>query len=290
MRFSDTSWRERPVRTALRVATSIVRKRVPPLREAVVSYDDGRSRIVADLRSALGLTLYRYGVRDPDLDLVRALLRPGDVFIDGGANVGLFTLVAARRVGPTGRVVSFEPASSTRAVLARNVALNDLAWVEIRNEALSTSPGELELVVFGGDGAGLSSFKPASAAGGRVEKVPVARLDDVVDERTRQRVRVLKLDVEGAEVAALRGAPALLAHGPDLLLEIEPGHLARQGASVDELVELLSAHGYTLHAIAETSVASAPMTRDALARARKKPNVLATRDVARVAAAGVTVA
>ena len=92
-----------------------MRRRLPGLARVAVPYDSGRSRIIADLRTALGLGLYRYGgVTAPELALLRDRLGPGDTFVDGGANVGLFTLVAAARVGPAGRVISFEPAEHTR--------------------------------------------------------------------------------------------------------------------------------------------------------------------------------
>ena len=112
------------------------RRRVPSLQEAVVSYDDRRCRLTVDLTTPLGLRLYRYPYTEPEIELVRAILRPGDVFVDGGANIGLFSLVAASRVGPAGRVLAFEPASSTRAQLSRNVTLNRFDWIDVRPEAL----------------------------------------------------------------------------------------------------------------------------------------------------------
>jgi FkbM family methyltransferase len=159
----------------------------------------------------MGLALYRYGhvVGDADIELVRRLLRPGDVFVDGGANIGLFSLVAARSVGPSGKVVAFEPAPATRAALRGNLELNALPWVEVRPDALGARPGTLELVTFTGDRSGLSSFNPADAAGGRKEQVRVVMLDEALGEEV-VKVRLLKLDLEGAEYGALQGASGLL--------------------------------------------------------------------------------
>ena len=159
MNLDRPAWRRRPARTALRVATSLIRRSIPGLGGPAVKYDGGRSRIVADLSTPLGLELYRYGDRaDPDLDLLRCLLRPGDVCVDGGANVGLFTLVAAAKVGPTGKVVAFEPSPKTHMALRANVELNGFSWVERREEALDDCAGERDLIAFDAAGSGLSSF------------------------------------------------------------------------------------------------------------------------------------
>jgi len=93
-------WRSRPLETAFRCGVSLLLRRIPRLRQPLVPYDSGRSRIVADLGTALGLGLYRYGdSADADIALVGRLLRQGDVFVDAGAHVGLFTLVAGARGG-----------------------------------------------------------------------------------------------------------------------------------------------------------------------------------------------
>lgn len=73
---------------AWRIAVSVLRRRLAGYHEVIVPFDGGRARIVADLRTALGLELYRRGHWSPELAVVSALLRKGDSFVDGGANVG----------------------------------------------------------------------------------------------------------------------------------------------------------------------------------------------------------
>src|SRR5579884_2708762 len=127
--FDSPRWRTRPIHTAYRLVTCLIRRRVPGLHNAVLAYDEGRSRIEVDVRTRFGYGLYRYGHTDPDADLVRRLLQPGDLFVDGGAHIGFFTLAAAARVGPSGRVIAFEPAPATRAALVRNLQLSGFANV-----------------------------------------------------------------------------------------------------------------------------------------------------------------
>lgn len=291
MNLTHTAWRERPVTTAVRVTKSLVRRAIPPLRRPSVPYDGGRSQIHADLGTALGLGLYRYGApRDPDLALLRLLLRPGDVAVDGGANIGLFTLVAAACVGPSGKVIAFEPVAATRDALLANVQLNGFGWVDVRSEALDAQRGERELVAFGENAAGLSSFRPESTAGGHVERVPTTTLDDAVGAY-RGRVRVLKIDLEGAEYDALRGAHQLLVEsGPELIVEVEPKHLARAGSSADAIAALLREQGYRFFSASKGDAGPVAIAEvHDLSASRGGPNVYATRDLSRAKTAGVRI-
>jgi len=230
-----------PLRGTVRIASSIVRRH---LRHQLVNvrFDDGRSRIRADLDTALGLQLYRYGLEDPDLAAVGRLLGPGDFFIDGGAHVGLFTLVAASRVGPSGLVVACEPAPATRGRLIDNLELNDFSWVTPLGVALSDRRSSAQFVAFDGNGSGLSSFAPApDVEGGSSMTVHTSTLDEIAGDRIPT---LVKLDLEGAEVLALRGAPRLLASGCTFLVEVEPEHLLRQGSTAAELLEIFRSHDY----------------------------------------------
>ena len=205
---------------------------------------DGLAAAV-DLRTSHGLGVYRRReYTDVDFEILRAHLRPGDVFIDCGANVGMYTLTAASLVGKTGRVVAFEPAPPTRDALMRNVAVNDLSQVTVLPFALGARPGALLFTVMG-NGGGLSSFAPANPERGSAAKVAVMRLDDCLTPDLAGRVKLVKIDVEGAETAALRGAARLFQQErPLLLLEVEDEHLRRQGSSAEELNALLEGWGY----------------------------------------------
>jgi FkbM family methyltransferase len=234
------------VATAARFLTWLARKNVSAWRFAVLPCDAGRSRIRIDLSSRFGFMTYVYGVDDPDLALVGSLLAPGDIFIDGGAHVGMFTLVAAARVGPTGKVLAFEPAPAARAQLQQNLELSRFPWVEVSACALAECAGSRNFVAFANDAWGSSSFAPPPGfAGGHAEPVETTTLDAAIAGLDQARIRLVKLDLEGAEYAALQGATSLLRDvGPDFLVELEPGHLARQGTSAGEVVSLFEQHGY----------------------------------------------
>jgi len=291
MNLDNPAWRVAPVRTGFRVAKSLLRRAVPSLCRVTVPYDDGQSQIHADLRTPLGLGLYRYGHRDADIQLVGRLLAPGDVFVDGGAHVGLFTLVAAKRVGASGRVIAFEPAGEVRQKLLQNVELNGFAQVTVKPLALSSEPGQASFRVFELSGSGLNHLGPAADEGGRVETVEVTTLDAVLEPAERARVAVVKLDLEGAEHAALRGAAGLLASAhPELLLEIEASHLTRMGTSVEAVESLLRTHGYTFYRTGLDADGTAFVASiERLSQAAPQPNVLATARPERLRERGIRV-
>jgi FkbM family methyltransferase len=231
---------------AWRIAASLVRRRARALSVPVVAV--GGARFRADLRTPLGLALYRYGFCPPEAAALAGLLRPGDVFVDGGANMGLFSLLGAAAVGPGGRVLACEPAPETMALLRANLAVNRFATVELHEVALSDRPGRARLTVFDVVSSGLASFAPA-ATGGRPVEVAVTTLDALTADLDAP-VAVVKLDVEGAEAKALRGAGALVARdAPVFLVELEPAHLARQGSSIADVRAVLEPHGYAAYAI-----------------------------------------
>jgi FkbM family methyltransferase len=291
MKFDNPAWRAAPLRTGLKVAASLVRRRSARLSRAIVRYDDGRSSICADLRTPLGLGLYRYGHRDEDIALVAQLLGRNDVFIDGGANIGLFTLVAAERVGPEGKVIAFEPARAVRLCLLENVVLNRFSQVEVLPFALSSSAGQASFRAFEPGSAGLNHLCPIAGEEGQVETVALTTLDVVLLPSDRARLKLIKLDLEGAEHAALLGASQTLAElRPDLLIEVEPAHLLRMGTSADALKGLLQSYGYAFYGISSNASGRPLLVSNGNgSRAGSTPNLFATVSIDRARGLGVAV-
>jgi FkbM family methyltransferase len=203
-----------------------------------------------DVRLSLDLATYpdccmAAGLYELDtLRLIRRTLRPGDHFADCGANVGYFTLAAARLVGPTGRVDAFEPDPLNRARLEAHLAANDSpAWVRVHPVALSDRPGEATLYHPTGDARNhgeASLFAPPGATTAQSYTVSTARLDDILDASPR----LVKMDIEGAELTALRGAERLLRspRSPAFVIEHNPTSAATAGHRSGDLLRLLQQH------------------------------------------------
>ena len=173
-------------------------------------------------------------------------LGPGDTVIDIGANVGLFAILAARIVGPQGKVFACEPASATFARLERNIKLNNFGNVTAINAAIGGANGEAQLCL--GDrsayaalrqeGGGDLQSSPGAAA---METVRVRTLASVVEEFGIDRVKLLKLDCEGAEYDIFGGlAPKIARKIDQVSMEVHniPGH------STTEIPQMLDRLGF----------------------------------------------
>lgn len=175
-----------------------------------------------------------------------ALLRPGDTCVDIGANVGHFAALAAHLVGPSGRVLAFEPNPDCFARLEWLQRENALAQLELFPVALGDRPDRAALHLLGGDtilGTLAPGTAPAEERRGTVE-VAVEQGDTVLGPRLPEEA-LIKIDVEGYEMQVLRGlAATIAARRPRLIVEMSAENLARAGSGCAELAEFLRAHGY----------------------------------------------
>jgi len=144
-----------------------------------------------------------------DIAFLRDFLRPGDTFVDVGANIGVFSMYAARSVGPGGRVVAIEPHPRTWRQLNENLRANGYSWAEAICGAASDKSAMLHLSDI------CSDDQNALLVGGPIP-VMTARLDDLVPVGP---VRLLKIDVEGHEAAVLAGAIDVLGRADAVLVE-----------------------------------------------------------------------
>lgn len=184
---------------------------------------------------------YALGTSEPAIqDAFAERVPAGGVVWDVGANVGFYAMIAARLVGEHGRVVAFEPLPANQDAIRRNVALNGFQNVELVGAALSDAEGDAELELHGDptwaklDTSADTAFKRDSAVAGSV-RVPVTTLDAQL--RRLPAPALVKIDIEGAEVAALRGAERLLS-------EVRPTIVCELHGTNAGVADALEAHGY----------------------------------------------
>jgi FkbM family methyltransferase len=185
----------------------------------------------------------------PDISRVlETLLQPGDQYVDVGANVGLTSLLARSRIGPTGKGVAFEPNPTAYARLKEHFAMNGVANFELVPRAVADCESVQWLFV-PRDEMLLGTFVPEKAEGTRVEvrTEPADRYVAAFDPATPT---LIKIDVEGYEVQVLRGIQSLLAR-PNVMVvtEIADAKLRRAGHSREELHALLAGFGFVPHTI-----------------------------------------
>jgi FkbM family methyltransferase len=229
-------------------------------RPFVLRWSDGLLfRIVP--REQISRALYVSGTYEPNaLVVLRSLLRDGDVFVDVGANAGVFSLVGSRWVGTTGRVLAFEPSSREFSRLGDTIALNGLGNVQAVRAAVGSEAGTASLRVAVETYAGLNTLGRDFAYDGietaQLERVSVTTLDAFVTSHGVSRVAAMKIDVEGAERDVLLGAREVIARDrPALIVEVLAPALESTGTSVADLEALLRRYEYRLHAIADDTAA-----------------------------------
>ena len=199
-----------------------------------------------NVRDLVQQTILLEGIWDPSLtSLIESTLKPGDVFIDVGAHVGYFTLLAASRVGPAGRVLSIEPNPVTLEQLSQNVARSGLQNVLMVHTACADSHNPVRLYLHTESNSSMASLSSENATSGVAVDVSCTPLDDLCLQRGLERVNLVKIDVEGAELSVLRGMSRLLRRmRPVVVLEMEPRLLESFGTTRDSLVALLTEHDY----------------------------------------------
>jgi FkbM family methyltransferase len=188
------------------------------------------------------------------------------VFLDVGANAGVFSLVASRLVGRGGRVFSFEPSVREYQRLCDAVSLNGLnAMVTPLKTAVGAKTGQELLRVASEPHSGLntlgSEFPYEDVAVWRLEQVQVTTLDEFARDESLPRIDVIKIDIEGAEAKALAGASeTLVRYRPILIVEVFSRSLALNGSSVADVERRLRDARYRLFRIDDETAELLPIS------------------------------
>jgi FkbM family methyltransferase len=205
-------------------------------------------RLFAD--SELSKLIYIYNFEYQERRFINTFLQPGDIFIDVGANIGLFTVIAALCVGKAGKVYAFEPGSRTFQYLLANVRLNEFENTHIYNIALSSHSGKLDLhVSLEGFDAWNSFGQPTQGQVFTVEDVDTITWDQFAQEHDLVgKVTMMKIDVEGWENHVLTGGTETLSRSDAPTLQVEFTEMNAQlaGTSCKNLYNQLLNLGYQM--------------------------------------------
>ncbi len=227
-----------------------------PMRVETVTNDG--DRFMCDLPDLIPLYLYMFSVWEPDLtEFIRSRLKPGDVFVDVGANIGYDTLLAARRVrdsdgGDRGSVVAIEASPTVFERLQETLQLNGSpAHVRLVNSAAAEKIGTLSL--YSGPRTNLGLTTTVARAGmPKVAEVPARPLGDLLLEDENARVRLIKIDVEGGEdsvLAGLLGCIDRLPRDVEIAVELSPAWWHDRSKTAADVLKPLIERGFKVFTI-----------------------------------------
>lgn len=189
------------------------------------------------------------GYEKKEQDFLLQFIQDGWTVLDIGAHHGFYTILAAHKAGPHGRVISFEPSERERSRLRAHLDLNRSSNVTIEEFALGEQEGQETLYVCGGIDTGCNSLRPPKVMSkSQPVHVPIQVLDYYLKEHSINRVDFIKMDVEGGEWNVLKGAGQLLTRKPRpvILLELSDMRSAPWNYRCSELRDFLEKYGYSL--------------------------------------------
>jgi FkbM family methyltransferase len=230
------------------------------IKRKEIELSDGRKYAV-DPVSDLGLRLAKSAEYETEMTkAISEILNQGDYFIDLGANEGYFSILGAKICGARGHVLAIEPQERLWKVIHTNASINNLTNIQLLPFGIGSKKEQLTLQLYSSLNSGASSFSSGFNFGISFawlrKKLYGSQIAQVIplDEMAESlplKMKLIKIDIEGFELEALKGSSRLIQEKrfENLLIEIHPHALKSMGQSEDDIDELLKAHGYSKHRV-----------------------------------------
>jgi FkbM family methyltransferase len=213
-----------------------------------VLFDDGITLAVQpSLKSIVtGVLLAEGDWFEREMEFWRSWLKPGMTVIDVGANVGVYTFSAAKRVGQEGKVIAIEPFSKCVECLHETSSINDMDWVSVYEAAASDRDGTVRLSIQGASELNevITNENSDTLISSESTQVSCMKLDSLIEQEQLKTVHIMKLDAEGHELNVLRGCEEILSNFKPLILY---ENIAGSQGSNKDVADYLQQQGYTLH-------------------------------------------
>ncbi len=234
------------------------------------SKSEGTKTVIMDWINGLRLRIYPgnevfrsifvRGIYDPNLvTVIKALLPTDGVFIDVGANMGYCSLLMSRTVGEDGKIFAIEPSERDFLRLVDNVSLNKLSNVGVYRLAISDGYGRVKVSIAPEERSSLNTLGTAFSNKGieelRSEEVIATTLDRFTEQEGIDRIDVIKMDIEGSEFKALRGAKeSIERYRPTLIVGVNKNSLNANGSSIEDVVSTLKEFRYKIYYPSENPI------------------------------------
>ncbi|BAZ43953.1 methyltransferase FkbM family protein [Chondrocystis sp. NIES-4102] len=233
-----------------RLATAGLHQRDVTVRHGIAK---GLKFNIGESCPELGLGTYELPIQE----IFQQNLHAGDVFYDIGANVGFFSIIAAKLVGNSGQVYSFEPGETNAKSVRHNAQLNNFTHIEVIEKAVSETSGEGELILakYSGGHALATADAPPDVAG-RVT-IDLVSIDDLIAENSIKPPNFVKIDIEGAELSALKGMKETIRkYQPTIIYEVDDGDSLAYQRKYQELEAFFKTLDYQVKPVNQDSYAT----------------------------------
>lgn len=203
-----------------------------------------------------------FGIFEPyETELFRNTVQADDTFVDIGANIGYYTIIAAAKVGESGKVIAFEPAPENFAVLTKTIAANNFSNIRTEKKAVADKDGTLVLNLHESNLGKHSLVKDAQDAKGFNTSIEVetVAIDSYMAANAISRADIIKMDIEGAESLALLGMQKTLEKTRAIFMEFTPQYMKKAGHDPKQVLASLRQFGFKLYNIDERA-----RTKDAI--------------------------
>lgn len=199
------------------------------------------------------------GFEIPERDYLSMVLVEGDYFVDIGANIGLFSLIAAEIVGEGGKVISFEPTSDSYERFIENISLNKFKNIDSYNIGLSNSVGSLTMNISTNGYDAWNTFAITTNSNLQSQmQVSVSTLDIQLTYYNKAKIKLVKIDVEGWEKFVLKGGVNFFTnYSPQVLVEFTEENTFAAGYMVQEIYDFMVDLGYDWYSFREKRLVKA---------------------------------
>ena len=216
----------------------------------ITTYDT-TLKIKVDLCDWIQQQIYFLDYSDQNgINFLKKTLQKGDYFLDIGANIGGFSLVASKLVGDNGKVFAFEAVKHIKRRLDDNIKRNKLKNITVIKGAVFDKNTELELFLSNKKNSGMSSILRHTNESGLKETVMGIRIDDFFKNEKIPKIKLIKLDIEGAEINAIAGmAETLSRYKPLVLMEISDGIISNSSYEKESIFTLMKTFNYSCQSI-----------------------------------------
>lgn len=248
MRRGEWLTRMRPLELALFVKWALRVRRIKAEAQGI--------KLWVDPASNFGKRVLREGNYEADLtSAVGKLLEPGQTFVDVGANEGWFSMLAAKLVGSSGRVLACEPQERLWPVIAKNIFLNGFANVQLLPFAVAEQPGEAMINLYPSLNTGSSNISNTKRRWETQQRIKLLPLTEILGSLRGGNIDLIKVDVEGFEHKVLLSAGDHLGSSiKKLVVELHPAQLEALGSDEAQVVALLESRGYAKRVVAGVDV------------------------------------